>query len=342
MIPGGGFAGGYGLLSPNMSFMQRWPQPTPFAPLINPAMMMGGGMMAQSAPGYGLMPGQGVFPGYYPGTGYFPGGGYSPGVGSMGTGPGMGLGLNFDLSSLFSTASYGSSSDPFSTAYRGSRPDDDVDCIECRQRRRPLVESIDLEREGRRDPLDRYTEAGLRDVRPASTDDDRRDRVASVDDVDNPPPVRRRPDGTVVRPGVNEDIPSAEPTQPPILRPHNPSEAYAQKWPVWTAIKRYWPQCAEEIGMPSCIPYNYHSQENRGGRSCHNSGRAADIHAMDCDGHIYWAINNGPFERMVMCMKRHMTVLWHFCDPSFSSCRTATEWHRDHGHFSIGCGGGVK
>ncbi len=96
--------------------------------------------------------------------------------------------------------------------------------------------------------------------------------------------------------------------------------------PVWGPFMARLQKCA-----PDCRPYNYRAFDNRGGRSCHNSGRAIDVHGFMCGGKVSWAVNGGRFAEISNCIRRSgMKVLY----------RNNAD-HYDHGHFSITCHNGT-
>lgn len=104
--------------------------------------------------------------------------------------------------------------------------------------------------------------------------------------------------------------------------------------PIWKPFIRNFEKCA-----PGCEPTDYGTWGKRGNRSCHPTGEAIDIFGMTCGNKHYPALNaprNGPFQKMVRCMKEKMgmSVLYRDKDPKKHGL---TKAHYDHAHFSYTC-----
>lgn len=121
-----------------------------------------------------------------------------------------------------------------------------------------------------------------------------------------------------------------------------------QNTPIWRPFYSRFKAC-----RPDCEPIEYNVHRNGGGRSCHHSDRAIDVFGFRCrDGSTHRAIqssaNSGPFADLVNCMvgpgrapgtssvrgsrQIGLYALWH-------NGSDVTQGHKNHGHFSIGCGG---
>jgi hypothetical protein len=94
--------------------------------------------------------------------------------------------------------------------------------------------------------------------------------------------------------------------------------------PVMGPFLRNLKSCA-----PGCAPVDYNAYRSQS-NSCHNTGRALDVHGIQCGGKTHMAINGGRFAEIVRCMKGKMHVL-------YRNGPGTTSGHHDHGHFSIGC-----
>lgn len=128
------------------------------------------------------------------------------------------------------------------------------------------------------------------------------------------------------------------PAEQRAVQARNNAERSAQNSAAWPTFYRLFKQCA-----PNCEPTSYDAfAHNR--YSCHNQGRAIDLHGMVCGGQVFMAIQDrnqsGPFDKMVRCVQglgqnpsSRMIVLWH----QNNGRRGVTQDHYDHGHFSIGC-----
>lgn len=101
-------------------------------------------------------------------------------------------------------------------------------------------------------------------------------------------------------------------------------------------------KCGCKIGPPRI------TRQKRGGKSCHNTGRAIDVMSIYCGGKKYMGVSS-RYAKWVRCMaptvknsKRGvrsgggMTVLF---QQSHKRKQGVTKAHYDHAHFSIGCGG---
>lgn len=98
----------------------------------------------------------------------------------------------------------------------------------------------------------------------------------------------------------------------------------SQGAPVWRPFMRNLGSCA-----PGCRPVNFNAYR-KSSRSCHNTGRALDVGAINCGGRNHEAIRGGKFASIVHCMQGKMRVL-------YRNGKGRTSGHHDHAHFSIGC-----
>lgn len=160
------------------------------------------------------------------------------------------------------------------------------------------------------------------------------DRMANTaPDYLPPATAPANPRSSAVR--ITPDV--LNPAEQRAVRARNNAERSAQSSAAWTTFYRLFKQCA-----PNCEPTNYDAfAHNR--YSCHNQGRAIDLHGMVCGGQVISAIQernqSGPFDQMVKCVQglgknpsSRMIVLWHQ-----HNGRGVTRDHYDHAHFSIGC-----
>lgn len=104
--------------------------------------------------------------------------------------------------------------------------------------------------------------------------------------------------------------------------------------PMWTAFYQRFTQCRPD---PSCEPTKFHIF--RPGSMCHSQSKAMDLFAMKCADGLHTALQNGKFAQMVQCVRgKGMKVLWRECHINCGSFNV-TNYHYDHGHFSVGCPG---
>lgn len=148
-----------------------------------------------------------------------------------------------------------------------------------------------------------------------------------------PPTAPASPRNSAVR--IAPDV--LNPAEQRAVQARNNAERAAQNSAAWPTFYRLFKQCA-----PNCEPTKYEAfAHNR--YSCHNQGRAIDLHAMVCGGQVISAIQernqSGPFDQMVRCIQNlgknpgtRMVALWHQ-----HNGRGITRDHYDHAHFSIGC-----
>jgi hypothetical protein len=174
----------------------------------------------------------------------------------------------------------------------------------------------------------------------------RSDVARSAGEVVNGQPAPR----TNVRPSPRQNavttVPDVlTPPQQAVVRRLNEDERKAQLQPIWHPFYKRFKTC-----RPDCEPIGYHAK--RPSAMCHNNGHALDLDGMVCaDGSRHMAVNSGRnsgvFAALVDCMvgqpnnppkelrvKAGLGGLWH----NGSHIRLG---HRNHAHFSIGCGNGV-
>jgi hypothetical protein len=102
---------------------------------------------------------------------------------------------------------------------------------------------------------------------------------------------------------------------------------------IWKPFKANLDACAKKLGLGKCDPIRANVYRGTND-TCHYSGRAIDVGAIQCDGKVYEAISRGKYEKVVKCVKdRGMKVLY------WQNKKGAgvTANHQDHGHFSLGC-----
>ncbi len=120
---------------------------------------------------------------------------------------------------------------------------------------------------------------------------------------------------------------------------HQPVDPRNTNAPIWAPFMEKFKPCAKQVmNTDDCQPYNYGIW--RQSAMCHGEGKAIDVHGMKCGNTVHMALTSPQFEKVLLCIKQSgMKVIWKQC---FMGCSPAnhTNYHYDHGHFSIGCGMG--
>ena len=107
--------------------------------------------------------------------------------------------------------------------------------------------------------------------------------------------------------------------------------AHQSSGQIWGAFISVLHSCS-----PGCVPQDYNCYRGDSS-SCHSKGRAVDVGAISCGGHVHYAIDGGAFASLVSCAEHHgLHVLY-----MESHGRGLTQDHHNHGHFSLGCGHGM-
>lgn len=92
--------------------------------------------------------------------------------------------------------------------------------------------------------------------------------------------------------------------------------------PIWKPFTTLLAKCDS-----TCKPVNYNAWRHTN-YSCHNVGRALDVHGFKC-GDKYYGAGTSKFSSIVRCFRGNgMKVIYQSAN------------HYDHGHFSIKCFGG--